>query len=86
MPHFVYIVKCNNNSYYTGICFNLKSRIKAHNDGKYKGSFTKGRLPVKLVYWEKSANKYEAAKREKVIKDSSRIKKEILIRSLLRTK
>ncbi|MBI2594587.1 GIY-YIG nuclease family protein [Candidatus Curtissbacteria bacterium] len=86
MSYFVYIVQCADGTYYVGICWNLKKRIRAHNTGKYKGSFTKGRLPVKLVYWEKFNNKSDAARRERVIKGFSRFKKEELIKSLLRTK
>lgn len=85
MPHFVYIVLCKDETYYTGICWNLKKRIQAHNNGKYKTSFTKGRLPIRLAYWEKLENKSAAAKREKVIKGWSRIKKKAVIDSLHRT-
>jgi len=72
--------------YYTGICWNLKKRIKEHNEERYKSAFTKGRLPVKLVYWEKFENRFKAAKREKTIKGFSRVKKTELINSLHRTK
>jgi len=82
----VYIVECADKSYYTGICWNLKKRIKEHNEERYKSAFTKGRLPVKLVYWEKFENRFKAAKREKTIKGFSRVKKTELINSLHRTK
>ncbi len=84
MAWFVYIVECKDRSYYTGICWNLKQRIADHNYSRYKTSFTKGRLPVKLVFWEKFANRIEAAKREKIIKGFSRFKKSKLIDSLHR--
>jgi len=48
----------------------------------HKSSFTKGRIPVKLVYWEKLNNRFEAAKKEKVIKGYSRLKKSKLVNSL----
>ena len=86
MAWFVYIVECDDGMYYTGISFNLKDRIRDHNEGRYKSSFTRGRLPVKLVYWEKFINRFDAAKREKVVKDYSRLKKLKLINSLHRTK
>lgn len=79
MAWFVYIVKCADKSFYTGICWNLKKRIKEHNEARYKNSFTKGRLPVKLVYWEKFNNRFLAAKREKVIKGFSKLKKTRLV-------
>jgi len=84
MAWFVYIVVCSDNTYYTGICYNLRKRIADHNSGKYVGSFTRSRLPVKLVYWKKFENRFEAAKSEKVIKDYSKFKKEKLISSLHR--
>lgn len=84
MAWFTYIVECADKSFYTGICWNLKKRIKEHNQGLYKTSFTKSRLPVKLVYWEKFADRFIAAKREKVIKGYSRLKKENLVDSLHR--
>ena len=86
MSWFVYIVECSDKTYYTGITYNLRDRISDHNSGRYKTSFTKSRRPVKLVYWEKFMNRAEAAKREIVIKDKSRINKEKLINSLLRAK
>lgn len=84
MAWFVYIVECRDESFYTGICWNLKKRIGEHNSGYYKTSFTKGRLPVKLVYWEKFDNRFLAAKREKIIKGFSRLKKTKLVNSLHR--
>ena len=84
MSWFVYIVECIDKTYYTGITYNLKNRIADHNCGRYKKSFTKGRLPVKLVYWERFDSRISAAKREIVIKDKSRINKEKLIKSLHR--
>lgn len=82
MGWFVYIVECRDKSFYTGICWNLKKRIKEHNEEFYKSSFTKGRIPVKLAYWEKLNNRFEAAKKEKVIKGYSRLKKSKLVNSL----
>ncbi len=82
MSWFVYIIECKDESFYTGICWNLKKRIKEHNEGYFKSSFTKGRLPVKLVYWEKFENRFLAAIREKEIKGFGRIKKLSLIESL----
>mgnify|MGYP001564624032 CR=1 FL=1 len=71
--HYVYILKCRNNRYYTGITSNLQRRLEEHSKG-LGARFTKYRLPVKLVYFEKCSDKIEAAKREK----------EKLIGSLLR--
>ncbi len=81
MSYFVYIVKCQDNSLYTGITWNLKKRITEHNSGVFQ-NFTKSRRPVKLVFWEKFENQYLAAIREREIKGWTRIKKEKLIMSL----
>ena len=83
MGWFVYIAKCADASYYTGICTDLKRRISEHNDGKYKRAYTKGRAPVKLVYSETSENRSEASKREIEIKNLRRVQKEKLIESLV---
>ena len=79
--HFVYIARCNNGTYYTGITWSLKKRIQQHNAG-IKTPLRKSELPVKLVYWEKFNTIREAAKREKEIKGWTRKKKERLISSL----
>ena len=79
---FVYILRCKDNSLYVGICYDLEKRIKDHNSGKYKGSYTKGRLPVALVYWKKLKDRYEAARREKEIKGWSKAKKLKLINNV----
>jgi len=81
MSWFVYIVKCRDETYYTGICVDLKRRVSEHNQGKYKRAYTKGRVPVILVYWETSKNRSDASKREIEIKGWSRLKKERLIGS-----
>ena len=80
MAHFLYIVECVNKSFYTEITWNLKKRISEHNNGE--SIATKGKLPVKLVYWEVHKDRLLAAKREKEIKGWSRIKKLALINSL----
>ena len=81
MPYFVYIVQCVDKSYYTGITWNLRKRIQEHN-ARVKTPLQKSKVPVKLVYWEIFVDKISAAKREKVIKGWSRLKKGKLISSL----
>lgn len=75
---FVYIVQCNDKTYYTGITNNLEKRIKNHNLGT-ASKYTRVRLPVKLVYTENQPNRSEASKREYQLKQLSRIQKEKLI-------
>jgi putative endonuclease len=76
---FVYIVKCSDNSYYTGFTSNLEQRINEHNNGKYNG-YTSKRLPVTLVYSNRFNNADDAIRAEKQIKGWSRGKKEALIK------
>lgn len=48
--YYVYIVKCSDNSYYTGITNNLEKRIEEHNEGLDSRSYTFTRRPVVLVF------------------------------------
>ena len=71
---YVYILKCRDDSLYTGYTVNLNNRIRTHNRGK-ASKYTRGRLPVSLIYYESYATKGEALKRECAIKKLSREKK-----------
>jgi len=73
----VYMVRCCDNSLYTGCTNDLPRRIQAHNAGK-GAKYTKSRLPVTLVYQELCADKSTALKREIAIKQLSKAKKEAL--------
>lgn len=76
---YVYIVKCADNTLYTGYTVDLNSRIETHNEGM-GAKYTRGRLPVQLVYNECLDSKSEAMKREFQIKKLSRLEKLDLIR------
>ncbi len=80
MKHYTYILKCSDNTYYTGYTNHLEKRIQAHNEGK-GAKYTKGRRPVELVYYEEYETKQTAMKREWEIKHFSRGKKESLFHS-----
>ncbi len=75
---FVYILKCRDNSYYTGHTDNLELRISEHQQGTCRG-FTSSRLPVKVVFVELFGSRDEAIIAERQIKGWSRNKKEALI-------
>ena len=64
---YVYIVQCNDGSFYTGISTDLEQRIKDHNDGR-ASEYTKDRIPVALLYCEDFQSKSEARMREVEIK------------------
>jgi len=77
--HFVYILKCSDNSYYIGYTTDLKNRIKEHNEGS-GGRNTRIKRPVQLLHAERFENKFDALKRETQIKRWTRAKKEALIK------
>ncbi|MDS3910021.1 MULTISPECIES: GIY-YIG nuclease family protein [Staphylococcus] len=76
--HFVYIVRCSDNSLYTGYTNNIEVRINKHNVGK-GAKYTKTRRPVVLVYQEMYETKSEALRREYEIKTFTRQRKLKLI-------
>ncbi|MDO5128245.1 MAG: GIY-YIG nuclease family protein [Eubacteriales bacterium] len=76
--NYTYIVKCSDNTLYTGWTNNLEKRIAAHNSGN-GAKYTKNRRPVSLVYYEIHDTKQAAMKREYAIKKMSRADKEDLI-------
>lgn len=77
---YVYILKCNDGTLYTGITNNLDKRVSSHNKGT-GAKYTKTRLPVEVVYHEEATDRSEASKREYQIKKLSRSAKENLIMS-----
>jgi putative endonuclease len=79
MPYFVYILKCNDETLYTGITNNLEKRILAHNTSKTGAKYTASRRPVTLRYSETCETKSLALKREAQIKKLTREQKLILI-------
>ncbi|MBB6715385.1 GIY-YIG nuclease family protein [Clostridium gasigenes] len=76
--NYMYILKCSDSSLYTGWTNDLDKRFKVHSQGK-GAKYTKGRLPVELVYFEEFDNKIEAMKREYEVKQLSRKEKQKLI-------
>ena len=74
MNWFVYILKCSDDTLYTGITNNLEKRIATHNSGK-GAKYTKGRLPVILLKKFETQSKSEALKLEIKIKKLPREQK-----------
>ncbi|MFH1670455.1 MAG: GIY-YIG nuclease family protein [Patescibacteria group bacterium] len=77
--YYVYIVRCKDGSYYTGITNNVGLRINEHNKGIHPKSYTYSRRPVRFVYSSHFNDVWEAISWEKQIKRWSRKKKEALI-------
>ncbi len=75
---YVYIIECSDGSLYTGWTSNLDKRIKKHQAGT-GAKYTRGRLPVILVYHEEVENRSQALTREARIKKMTRTEKESLI-------
>lgn len=64
---YVYMLRCADHSLYTGVATDIQARVATHNAGK-GAKYTRGRLPVKLVYQEAVAGRGAALKREHAIK------------------
>lgn len=71
---YLYVLECSDGSLYTGYSTDVEKRLKTHNAGK-GAKYTKARLPVKLVYQEKFANKKEAMSAEAKFKQKTRQEK-----------
>lgn len=78
--HFVYMLRCADDTLYTGYTTNIERRIKMHETGK-GAKYTRGRGPFQLVYVEEFQTSSAALKREYEIKQLSRVEKERLIKT-----
>lgn len=67
MAYFVYILRCDDGSFYTGSTTDVARRLKEHLAGK-GGAYTRTRLPVEIVYREDCSDRSGAQKREAEIK------------------
>jgi len=77
---FVYVLRCNDDSLYTGVTTDVKRRVNEHNhDIKLAANYTRARRPVSLVYTEPCDDRSQALKREIGIKKLNRGQKEALI-------
>ena len=76
---YVYILRCNDGSYYVGHTDDLETRLALHADGSLRG-YTLQRRPVQLVFAREFETREDALARERQIKGWSRAKKEALIR------
>lgn len=71
---FVYILRCSDDSLYTGITNSLEKRLEKHNRG-LASRYTRARLPVSIIYSETQPDRSQATKREAEIKKRSREEK-----------
>lgn len=76
---FVYLIRCNNDTLYTGITTNVTRRFKEHNaQGKRTAKFLRGKTPITLVGYFKTVSRSNAQKMECKIKKLSKQEKEAL--------
>ena len=78
MSSYVYVPRCGDGSLYTGWTNDLKQRLAAHQSGK-GAKYTRGRLPIDMVYYEELPDKSTALKRENELKNLKKAEKELLI-------
>ncbi len=78
MPYYLYILRCGDNTLYTGIAADVDKRLAVHQSGK-GAKYTRGRGPLTVVYREKCDDKSAALRREREVKALSRKEKLALI-------
>lgn len=76
---YVYIILCENNSYYTGYTTDLERRFEVHKAGKVK--YTRAFKPVRILQSWEFETKSEAMRVEYFIKQKTRKQKELFIRN-----
>ena len=74
----LYILKCSDDTYYTGIALDVEKRLSEHNSSDKGAKYTRHRRPVTLMYHELCSDKSSALKRERAIKRMKRSAKEAL--------
>ena len=78
LMYYLYILKCGDDSFYTGITNDVEKRLTSHREGK-GSKYVRSHLPFELIYQEKYKTKEKACKREFEIKHWPRQKKLTLI-------
>ena len=78
---YVYLLKCSDNSYYTGITTDLKRRLTEHNNSAKGAKYTRSRRPVELLCFFSVSSRSEACKEEIKIKKMKRDEKPIYVLS-----
>jgi putative endonuclease len=78
MSHYVYVLRCADDTLYTGYTTDVKRRVAEHDAGE-GAKYTRGRTPVELVHVESFESKSDAMSREHEIKQRDRAGKERLV-------
>jgi putative endonuclease len=82
---FVYVIRCADQSFYTGVTTDAERRIDEHNDGS-GARYTRARGPVELVYLERVKDRGSALRREHEIKRMTAAGKRAMVESARRKK
>lgn len=78
-PWFLYVVRCNDDTLYTGVTTDIDRRLHEHNCSIKGAKYTRARRPVNLVYYVKYPNRSAALKAEHLFKKKKRIQKDAII-------
>ena len=78
---YVYLLKCSDNSYYTGITTDIQRRLTEHNNSKKGAKYTRSRRPVELLCFFNVDSRSEASKEEIKIKKMKRQDKIIYVKN-----
>jgi len=78
---YVYILKCSDKTFYTGVTNDLDRRLKEHNTSKLGSKYTRARRPVTMAYYRKFKTRSLSQIEESRIKKLSRSKKIEIIKS-----
>lgn len=76
---FVYMLRCSDDSLYTGITTDINRRVIEHNSASQGAKYTRNRRPVNVVFQETYPDRSQASQREFEIKKLSRKEKEQLL-------
>ncbi|AAV47363.1 putative nuclease [Haloarcula marismortui ATCC 43049] len=79
-PYHVYVLRCSDNTFYTGYTTDVERRVREHDAGD-GAKYTRGRTPVELIHVESFDSQSDAMSREYEIKQYSRAEKERLVES-----
>jgi len=79
-PHYVYVLRCSDGTFYTGYTTDVERRVREHDAGE-GAKYTRGRTPVELVHVESFDSRSAAMSREYELKQRTRAQKERLVES-----
>lgn len=81
---YFYILRCKDNSLYSGQTNDLEKRVKEHESNDTKSAkYTRTRRPVKLVYFESFSSRVESMRREREVKSWKKKRKEKMVKDFI---